>query len=624
MYRAIKDYAVIGDTHSAALISSEGSLDWACLPHFNSGAVFLRLLDDEKGGYCDIAPRDLKLRSRRYLPGTNILETTFTTNSGVLQLSDFMPVRRRREITPAGQDVDSDHQIVRFLRCLSGTVEATIEVHPTFDFARTAAKIEKRDGALIFLSAQDELHVQGLPFEAKGSDKAGATVRLQAGEACFVSLGHAAPGSRPLQADLSRAEALLAESRGYWESWLQTCRYQGPHRDSVVRSALTSKLLTFEPSGAIVAAPTTSLPEQIGGQRNWDYRFTWVRDASFTLTALMVLGYYGEASDFLHFFRRTCPNLETSFQILYGIDGEHEQTEVELKHLKGYRNSHPVRVGNAAARQQQLDVYGELLQCIYLFVTHEAFARERQPFIKEIWRLVRQIADHVSRVWRQPDSGLWEMRGKERHFVDSKALCWAALDRAIKIAEMMHGEADIAGWKRERDAVYRSIMENGYNSKIGAFVQSYGSEALDASALRLPIIGLVGAGDPRMISTVRQIERQLVRKGLVYRYRGVSDGVAGEEKGTFAMCTFWLIDSYVLLGRLREAEDLFGHVLSFQNDVGLFSEEIDPDNGEQLGNFPQAFTHISLINSAARMEAAREGRKTTPHAIVEGVNQSKS
>ena len=623
MYRPIKDYAVIGDTHSTALISSEGSLDWACLPHFNSGAVFLRILDDEEGGYCDIVPRDTKLRSRRYLPGTNILETTFTTTSGVLQLTDFMPLRRRRELTPAGQDVDSDHQIVRLLRCISGTVEAAIEVHPTFDFARAPAKIEKRDGTLVFRSPQDELHVQGLPFEIKGSDKAGATVRMKAGEASFLSLGHAAPGSRPMATDLARIEAVLAESREYWEQWLQTCRYQGPYRDSVVRSALTSKLLTFEPSGAIVAAPTSSLPEQIGGQRNWDYRFTWVRDASFTLTALMVLGYYGEASDFLHFFRRTCPNLETSFQILYGIDGEHEQTETELKHLKGYRNSHPVRIGNAAARQQQLDVYGELLQCVYLFVTHEAFARERGPFMKEIWHLVRQIADHVSRAWQQPDSGLWEMRGKKRHFVDSKALCWAALDRAIKIAQMLHGEGDIAAWKRERDAVYHSIMENGYDSKLGAFVQSYGSEALDASALRLPIIGLVGAGDPRMISTVRQIEQKLVRKGLVYRYRGVNDGVSGEEKGTFAMCTFWLIDNYILLGRFSEVEELFSHVLSFQNDVGLFSEEIDPDNGEQLGNFPQAFTHISLINSAARLEAAREGRKTTPHAIVEGVAKNR-
>lgn len=621
MYRPIKDYAVIGDTHSAALISSEGSLDWACLPHFNSGAVFLRILDHEKGGYCEIAPRGVKLRSRRYLPATNILETTFTTDSGVLQLTDFMPLRKRREVTHEGQDVDSDHQIIRLLRCISGTVEAIIEIRPTFDFARAAAKVEKRDGALIFRSAQDELHVRGLPFEMKAGDKASARVRLQAGEAGFVSLGHAAPGSRTIEADLGRAEALLAESREYWEHWLRSCRYQGSYRDSVLRSALTSKLLTFEPSGAIVAAPTTSLPEQIGGQRNWDYRFTWVRDASFTLTALMVLGYYGEASDFLHFFRRTCPNLETGFQILYGIDGEHEQAEVELKNLKGYRDSHPVRVGNAAAKQQQLDVYGELLQCVYLFVTHEAFASEREPFMKDIWRLVRQVADHVCRVWRQPDSGLWEMRGKERHFVDSKALCWTALDRAIKIAGMVPGDGDLALWKRERDAVYHSIMENGYNAKLGAFVQSYGSDALDASALRLPIIGLVGAGDPRMVSTIHKVEEQLVRKGLVYRYRGVNDGVSGEEKGTFAMCTFWLIDSYILLGRLNEAEELFNHVLSFQNDVGLFSEEIDPDNGEQLGNFPQAFTHISLINSATRLEAAREGRKTSPHAIVEGETQ---
>jgi alpha,alpha-trehalase len=618
VYQPIKAYAVIGDTHSAALISSEGSLDWACLPHFNSGAVFLRILDDEKGGYCALVARDVKLRSRRYLPSTNILETTFTTASGVLQLTDFMPLRRRRELTHAGQDVDSDHKIVRLLRCISGTVEATIEVYPTFDFARAKAKIEMRDGTLVFRNQHEEMHVQGAVFQADGEDKARARVHLQAGEVTFVCLRHAGPGSPITPMDLPRAEALLGETREYWETWLQSSHYRGPYRDSVLRGALVSKLLTFEPSGAIVAAPTTSLPEQIGGERNWDYRFTWVRDASFTLTALMILGYYGEASDFLHFYRRTRPELGKSFQILYGVDGEHEQREVELKHLKGYRNSRPVRVGNAAARQKQLDVYGELLQCIYLYVAHEAFAPHREPFMRELWRLVRQIADHVARAWREPDSGLWEMRGRQRHFVDSKALCWAALDRALKLADVVGERGNLAEWKRERDAVYRSIMKNGFNAKIGAFVQSYDSEALDASALRLPIIGLVGAGDPRMLSTIDKVERQLVREGLVYRYRSVDDGVSGEEKGTFAMCTFWLIDVYILLGRLRHAEELFEHVLSFQNDVGLFSEEIDPDTGEQLGNFPQAFTHISLINSAARLEAAREGRKTSPHAIVEG------
>lgn len=617
MYRPIKDYAVIGDTHSAALISSEGSLDWACLPHFNSGAMFLRILDDEKGGYCAITPRDVKSRSRRYLSGTNILETTFNTGSGVLQLTDFMPLRRRRELTHAGQDVDSDHQIVRLLRCTSGTVEATLELHPTFDFARAKAKLESRDGGLVFRGKHDELHVQGAAFQG-GAEKARAQVRLRAGQATFVCLRHAVPGSPVLPMDLPRAEALLSETREYWETWMRSCHYQGPYRDSVLRGALTSKLLTFEPSGAIVAAPTTSLPEQIGGERNWDYRFTWLRDGSFTLTALMVLGYYGEAGDFLHFLRRACPNPGKSFQILYGIDGEHEQQETELKHLQGYRNSRPVRIGNAAARQKQLDVYGELLQCIYLYATHEAFARHREPFMNELWGVVRQIADHIARDWRQPDSGLWEMRGKQRHFVDSKALCWAGLDRALKLADVMQGRGDIADWKRERDAVYRSIMENGFSSKVGAFVQSYGSEALDASALRLPIIGLIGAGDPRMLSTIKKIEQHLVRKGLVYRYRQVDDGVSGEEKGTFSMCTFWLIDAYILLGRLPEAEELFEHVLSFQNDVGLFSEEIDPETGEQLGNFPQAFSHIALINSAARLEAAREGRKPTPHAIIEG------
>ena len=621
MYRPIKDYAVIGDTHSAALISSEGSLDWACLPHFNSGAVFLRILDDEKGGYCAITPENVKGRSRRYLPGTNVLETTFTTASGVLQLTDFMPLRRRREVTHAGQDVDSDHQIVRLLRCVSGTADASIELCPTFDFARTPANIEIRDGALVFHARNDDLQVLGISFQMRNGCQARAQIHLRAGEANFMCLRHAAPGSLITPMDLPRAEALLDETQEYWETWLQSCHYRGPYRDSVLRGALTSKLLTFEPSGAIVAAATTSLPEKVGGERNWDYRFTWLRDASFTLTALMVLGYYGEASDFLHFYRRTCPNLEKSFQILYGIDGEREQNETEVKHLKGYRNSRPVRIGNAAARQKQLDVYGELMQCIYLYITHEAFAQHREPFMDELWGLVCQIADHVARVWREPDSGLWEMRRKQRHFVDSKALCWAALDRALKLADVLHKKANLANWTRERDAAYHSIMENGFSSKIGAFVQSYGSEALDASALRLPIIGLIGAGDPRMLSTIHQVEQQLVRKGLVYRYRRVDDGVSGEEKGTFAMCTFWLVDAYVLLGRLRQAEELFEHVLSFQNDVGLFSEEIDPDNGEQLGNFPQAFSHISLINSAARLEAAREGRKPTPHAIIEGGSQ---
>lgn len=618
MYRPIKDYAVIGDTHSAALISSEGSLDWACLPHFNSGAIFLRILDDEKGGYCSISPRDVKSSSRRYLPGTNILETTFTTATGVLQLTDFMPLRRRPQVTHAGQDVDSDHQIVRLLRCTSGAVELSCDLHPTFNFALEPAKVEPRGQALVFRGNREELHVLGIAFQTQDGARAHARVSLRAGEAAFLCLCHAAPGSAVAAMDLPRAEALLGETREYWETWLQACHYRGPYRDSVLRSALLSKLLTFEPSGAIVAAPTSSLPEQIGGERNWDYRFTWLRDASYTLTALMVLGYYGEAGDFLHFFRRTCPNLEQAFQILFGIDGEHEQKEIELKHLKGYRNSRPVHLGNAAATQKQLDVYGELQQCIYLYASHEAFATHREPFMEDLLRLVRQIADHVTRVWREPDSGLWEMRGKQRHFVDSKALCWVALDRALKLADVMPGEGDVALWKRERDAVYNSIMQNGFNPEVGAFVQSYGSEALDASALRLPIVGLIGAGDPRMLSTIHKIEQQLVRKGLVYRYRDVDDGVSGQEKGTFAMCTFWLIDAYVLLGRLRQAEELFEHVLSFQNDVGLFSEEIDPDSGEQLGNFPQAFSHIALVNSAARLEAAREGRTPTPHAIVEG------
>ena len=623
MYLPIKDYAVIGDTHSAALISRDGSLDWACLPYFDSPAMFLRILDDEQGGYCRIVAHDLKSQSRRYLPETNILENTFTTGTGTLQVLDFMPVRPRKDPSDTGQDVDCDHRIIRLLRCASGSVRVDIELWPTFNFARDQARVLNHANELIYHDRETELRVHGCDFSVGARGKAVAAVSLKTGDTRFLSLTWAKSGTPPGLPDLQQIERALSETRDYWETWARSHQYRGKHQEIVLRSALTLKLLTFEPTGAVVAAPTTSLPEEIGGERNWDYRFCWLRDATSTLTALMALGYYGEAHDFLEFLRRTCPHVEHGFQILYGIDGRRNVDEVELKHLKGYRDSRPARLGNAAARQKQLDVFGELLQCIYLYASHSAFAHRKDQLLDEVWPMVRETADHVTRVWREPDSGLWELRSPERQFVDSTALCWVALDRALKLAEMVGERGDFSHWMRERAAIRAEIMKSGYNQAVGAFVQAFGSQDLDASALRLPMLGFVSADDPHMLSTISQIQNKLMHGGLVYRYRGVDDGVSGEE-GTFAMCTLWLVDNYILLGQLSEAEELFKHVLSFQNDVGLFSEEIEPGTGEQLGNFPQGFSHIALINTAARIEMASLGRKPTTHAILEDLVKGES
>src|SRR5437868_2622619 len=396
--------------HSAALVSRNGSIDWACLPNFDSPAVFLRILDDQKGGYCAVIPANTKHISRRYLPCTNVLQTTFHTETGALTVTDFMPVRAREQVTKTGQDVDSDHRILRLLRCMSGSVTVRLEVCPAFNFASSPARISRPDAAgVIFHADGHALHLHGPAFTIADERNALGEIHLKGGHASFVALTYSSADEEIKPVRLDDVEEALTTTEAYWREWSDTLAYDGEHRDEVCRSALTLKLLTFEPTGAVVASPTTSLPEQIGGQRNWDYRFTWIRDATFTLTALMSLGYFGEAHDFIHFLRRTCPNVEHGFQILYGIQGEREQEEFELPHLSGYRNSRPVRVGNAAARQKQLDVYGELLQCLYLYATHEAFAHLREEFLNELWPVIRETADHVTHVWRQPDSGLWEV-----------------------------------------------------------------------------------------------------------------------------------------------------------------------------------------------------------------------
>ncbi len=595
MYRPISDYAIIGDTQTAALISSWASIDWLCLPHFESPAMFLRLLDDSKGGYCSVEPIQVTRTSRRYLPRTAILETTFKTASGILTVTDFMPIRKRRDIHSTGQDVAAEHRLVRILACTEGEVDCTLTVKPTFSFATEKAEVVESASGVALMGSSDYLHAHA-PFPLRENDgHIAARVHLRAGESAPLVLTHIRPGERCRCLAPEETTAALDRTRSYWEKWSETCSYDGEHRELVLRSAITLKLLTFEPSGAIVAAATTSLPELFGGVRNWDYRFTWLRDATFTLTALMNLGYLREAHDFMHFLQRACAD------------------ETVLPHLDGYRGSRPVRIGNGAANQKQLDIYGELLDSFFLFASYRGFEKFKEP-ITQAWPMIRSVTDHVVRHWRDADAGIWEVRGGERHFVHSKALCWVALDRACKLAEVAHLQLN-PRWTRERQRIYDSLLDQGYSRTIGAFVQSYGSTALDASVLRLPLLGVIEATDSRMRSTIEQIEQHLTRNRLAYRYLA-EDGLAGGE-GTFAICTFWLVQNYVLQGHLEEAEDLFRHVISFGSDLGLFGEEIEPNTGEQLGNFPQAFTHIALINTTVRLAAARQHKESAPRAIAE-------
>jgi GH15 family glucan-1,4-alpha-glucosidase len=603
-YRPIADYGVIGDMHTAVLISSDGSIDWGCLPHFDSPAMFLRLLDHRKGGYCSVGVASLKATSRRYLGPTNILETTFVAQGGRLTLTDFMPVQKRKEPEPTGRDVSADHRVIRLLRCTEGTVNVSFSVKPTFSFAsETATAHSSGEDTAVFAGRSDILHVRCPGLAVQDDGRGLAEIKIRGGEQVCVVLSYGSAGNKIRPWVLNDALEAFERTQQYWTEWSKSFRYDGEYHDEVLRSALLLKLLTFEPTGAIVAAPTTSLPEAIPGERNWDYRLSWLRDSQFAITALMHRGYFGEAHDFFHFLKEASQGPVDELQILYGIRGERRQSERLLNYLDGYRGSKPVRVGNAAGAQKQLDVYGELLDCMYAYSNIAAKA-DQKPHGKEVWSMVGPLSDFVVRHWREPDNGIWESRGGQRHFVHSKAMCWVALDRAIKLASIVGSPGQFSAWLKERDVILDSVLTEGYNPEAGAFVQSYGSRMLDASALRLPIHGMIDAADPRMLSTIGKIESQLMKNGLVYRYVDIGDNIPGDE-ATFTTCTFWLINNYILLGRLEEAKELFEHVLSFQNPLQLFAEEIEPASREQLGNFPQALTHVALMSSAGLLASRK-------------------
>ncbi len=630
-YQPIDSYGVIGDCHSVVLVAPDGSVDWGCLPDFDSPAIFCRLLDDERGGYFQIAPTDNAIPgSQRYLRGSNVLQTRFSSSAGELVLTDFMPVetlsawqfRELNNNTWTRED-GSCHCLVRVVECIRGEmpVTMTLKVSPDYAAAPSEVSLLSDDMGAVISGGQQHvgLGIVGAyrvpSFTMSISQEEGEVhpsvvvqANLQEGERLLFAVGvgrNARAARRLAERELHERnfDWELAHTLHCWRTWLEGNNYRGPYAEWVQRSALVLKMMTYAPTGAIVAAPTTSLPENLGGIRNWDYRFTWLRDATFTLYALSMLGFTEEAHAFTHWLRRLSYSNGEDLQIMYGIRGERELPERELTNLDGYWDSRPVRIGNGAVSQKQLDVFGEVLDCIHLYRRQGSFERYGEKLDGTLWAMMRLMVEHVCSHWQEPDSGIWEVRDGLHHFVYSKVMCWVALDRGIRAAEQLHLEADLPRWRQVRDQIRTDILTYGYNTQIGAFTQSYGSTALDASSLLLPLVGFIPPTDPRMRSTVNRINEQLTdRHGFVYRYRG-ADGLIGDE-ATFTLCTFWLVDNIAMQGRVDEARSLFERLLSYSGQLGLFSEEVDATSKIALGNYPQAFTHIALINSAHNLRKA--------------------
>ncbi len=598
--RRIGDYGVIGDLHTAVLIGNDGSVGWCCLPNFDSPSVFADILDTRKGGAFKISSANDGVSRQLYYPETNVLITRFPEPKGVAHVMDFMPV---------GEDKHR-HSIVRYVQGVRGQTRMRLECRPAFNYGRTPHDVKAHEGGVVFEPAEGVgLALSMLrPYEIRDGGVY-CEFTLEEGENAAFEL-------RPVEGDAevlplldnAMAENLLWDTISFWRRWLAKSSYQGRWREVVQRSLLTLKLLTFAPSGAIVAAPTTSLPECIGGGRNYDYRYSWLRDSAFTIYAFMRVGMTDEAAQFMKWLEGCLLHFdeETGLSSVYTVGGGSLPPEQELTHLAGYCNSKPVRIGNAADGQFQLDVYGELMDSIYLYNKYGA------PISYDLWAQIRRVLDWVSRNWRRPDEGIWEVRGGRQHFVYSKLMCWVALDRGLRLAAKRSFPANRALWETERDAIYEEIMEKGWNAERGAFVQYYGSDALDAANLMMPLVFFVSPMDPRMISTVDATLRELTADSLVHRYDNkvaADDGFSGEE-GTFSLCTFWLVECLTRQGRVDEARFLFERMLGYANHLGLYSEEIGL-TGEALGNFPQAFTHITLLSAAYNLDRALNSRRSS-------------
>jgi GH15 family glucan-1,4-alpha-glucosidase len=592
-YQPIENYGVIGDLATTALVSMQGSIDFMCFPRFDSPTIFATLLDRQEGGHFTITPLNGGFQHRqRYFPDTNILLSRFLGEQGIVEISDFMGI----------EHLGHRHNLVRRVKVVRGAATLRLVFAPKFDYGRMGHTVERKAGKLLFIPDQTRLPAllfrSSLPVTVQNG-QAVAEFKLRADETASFIMEEATPGEESPSVDTAYVSDAFKETMNYWLTWMGRSKYRGRWREMVNRSALTLKLLTSRAHGSIVAAPTFGLPEKIGGQRNWDYRYTWIRDASFTLYALMRLGYTEEAQAFMRWMEQRCRELEPGrpLQVMYGLDGRRDLPEKLLSNFEGYQKSRPVRIGNGAANQLQLDIYGELLDSV------DIYDRHGEPVSYDFWMNLTTLVEWVCKNWKKPDNGIWEVRGGQRPFLYSRAMCWLAIERAMNIARRRSFPAPLVRWHKIRDEIYTNIYRTFWDPKLQSFVQFRGASTVDAAALLLPLVKFISATDPRWKSTLKAIEQHLVEDSLVYRYlpsQAAPDGMPGRE-GTFSMCSFWYVEALARAGDLKQARFIFEKALGYANHLGLYAEQLGPC-GEHLGNFPQALSHLALISAAWNLD----------------------
>ncbi|MGN6553063.1 MAG: glycoside hydrolase family 15 protein [Verrucomicrobiota bacterium] len=594
--KRIENYGIIGDLHTVALVGMDGSIDFMCFPNFDSPTIFAALLDEKNGGYFKLAPTVGEMRQRQlYMPDSAILLTRFLGSAGVAEVSDFMPI----------QEFGHAHDLVRRAKAVRGEIPFRMELAPRFNYGRSGHRIERqKDGALLISDGPDRTALRlrsSVPLRIENGTVS-ADFTLRGGSTAWFILEEADGSEASRSCARGYISEAFKETLNFWQSWADRSRYRGRWRETVNRSAMTLKLLTSARYGSLVAAPTFGLPEEPGGARNWDYRYTWIRDASFTIYALMQLGYLDEATAFIRWIEQRCRELEPGnpLQVMYGIDGRHDLPETELDQWQGYMNSRPIRIGNAASKQLQLDIYGELLDAVYLY-------NQLEPISYDFWQHLVQLVNWVCQNWERPDFGIWEVRGAARPFLYSRVMCWVAIDRGLRLARDRSFPAPWQEWTATRDKIYCNIYQNFWDEELQTFAQFQGAKAVDASALLMPIVKIIGPNDPRWRSTLQVINRRLTDDALVYRYnrlRGADDGLPGGE-GTFTVCSFWNVECLAMAGQTKQARVHFEKVLGYANHLGLFAEQIGLQ-GDQLGNFPQALTHLGLISAARHLDQLLE------------------
>ncbi|WP_316764019.1 glycoside hydrolase family 15 protein [Streptomyces herbicida] len=606
-YPMIENHGLIGDLQTAALVTTDGTIDWFCCPRIDSPSVFGALLDRRKGGHCTVRPAHATYATKQlYLPDTAVLVTRFMTEAGAGEVVDFMPV--------TGTTVTPRHRLVRMVRCVRGSMKFEVDIAPRFDYGRRPHKVELADYGAVFASDELELTVhtvrepddERLPTTVSAENDLHLSVTLQAGQQRGFVIESAADGP-PRQIRVAEFQQLFEDTIRFWRTWLSQSRYTGRWREMLERSAVTLKLMTYAPSGGLVAAPTAALPEQLGGERNWDYRFTWIRDAAFSVYALLGMGFVDEARAFIDWLADRAQDKAGGdtgpLNIMYRVDGSADLDEEILDHWEGYEGSAPVRIGNGAATQLQLDIYGEALDSISFAHRHGFHLGHRG------WNSMRTVLDWLADNWDQTEEGVWETRGGRQDFTYGRVMSWVAFDRALRLAQENGRPAATDRWSIARDQIYDQVWTKGWNKERAAFVQHYGSEVLDSSLLRMPTVGFVTPGDPAWATTMDAMEKELVSDSLVYRYNPEAspDGLRGSE-GTFSLCTFLYVDALARAGRLDRARLVLEKMLGYANHLGLYSEEIDP-TGRQLGNFPQAFTHLALVDAAITLDSALNARR---------------